>query len=108
MYTMTYGDGPLISAGATPRLCQVFEEIKTGVRGLSLTDLPYALRCLGIDLSDYQVEALLPNLYSKPNSGSLCLSCMNLTWPFFMSGYGHQIAGMTNTRRIKMVKMCRL
>jgi len=45
--------------------CQVFDEIKTSVRGLSLNDLPYALRCLGIDLSDHQVEALLPNIYGK-------------------------------------------
>lgn len=45
--------------------CQVFEEAKAGVCGLRASDLPYALRCLGIDLTDHQVHALLPGIYRK-------------------------------------------
>jgi hypothetical protein len=41
---------------------QVFEELKTSVSGLSPDDVPYALRCVGIGLSDMQVHRLFPRL----------------------------------------------
>lgn len=47
---------------------QVFDEIKTGVCGLSLDDLPYALRCVGIGLTDNQVHRLFPRLYGTHRS----------------------------------------
>lgn len=43
-------------------MLQVFEELKTSVSGLSPDDVPYALRCVGIGLSDMQVHRLFPRL----------------------------------------------
>jgi hypothetical protein len=45
---------------------QVFEEVKRGVRGIHVADLPYALRLVGVDLTDRQVERCLPRYYGRP------------------------------------------
>lgn len=42
---------------------QVYHQMKGGVCGIKVPDLAYALRCVGIDLSDHHVQSIFPHLY---------------------------------------------